>query len=47
MTLFGREFNILGIVVAAIHNDQIFMPAGNIELALMQETKIAGAEKRT
>src|SRR5438132_566296 len=46
MTGLDGPFDVLGVNVAAVHNDQILESAGNIELAVSQESQVARAEER-
>ena len=42
---FGNgRLNILGIVVAAANDDQVFQPAGQEQLTLLKKAKVAGAQ---
>src|SRR5262249_23940876 len=38
-----RPLNILGVIVLPPDDDQIFAPAGDVELALLEKAEIAGA----
>ena len=47
VTLFHRQFNIVGVKVAATDDDQILQATGDKQLAIFQESQIPGAEKRS
>src|SRR5712692_11377443 len=47
VTLFHRQFNIVGVKVAATDDDQILQATGDKQLAILQESQIPSAEKRS
>ena len=46
MAPLGRLLDVLRIEVAAAEDDQVLDPAGDVELAVVQEAEVAGPQER-
>ena len=46
MALFHRQFDIVGVKLAATDDDQILQATGDEQFAIFQESQIPGAQKR-
>ena len=44
VAVFDGVFDVLGVVVAAANDDEVFDPAGDVELVVVDEAEVAGAQ---
>ena len=47
VALFHRQFDIVGVKIAATDDDQILQATGDKQFAIFQKSQISGAEKRS